>query len=272
MRDRYLLYLDILGFAELARGDARRVHDLYQVIASLRGHKHGDFQTIVFSDTLLIYNVAEPRSDSDKAYLVMYLCEFVQDLQHRLVGRDISFRALLVRGDFEHYKRGEVPCFFGPALIKAYTDEKNIPATGLFIDGHCNSRNEIFRTLPLDDTYSFVFLTQNLTELEDTWQGQLPLDDIVAIESDMASHLGPEVMHLERIYRLAHSVSDARIRAKYAFTWTFYEKRYPKTCRSLLKEGFALEAINAHFDWQELRAQYPEDFSTATSVHRYRPR
>jgi len=52
------LYLDILGFAELVK-DGPRVERLFQILDSARLHTDSDYQTIVFSDTLLAYNRPE---------------------------------------------------------------------------------------------------------------------------------------------------------------------------------------------------------------------
>jgi len=43
MPEKYLLYIDILGFREMARASPDRVRELYQVIASLNVHRHPDF-------------------------------------------------------------------------------------------------------------------------------------------------------------------------------------------------------------------------------------
>src|SRR2546425_4226344 len=77
--DRYFLYIDILGFADLVMNAPDRVVDLYEIISSLNAHEHQSFGTIVFSDTILVYPKFERgvgrRAD---AYFIMFLCEFVQ--------------------------------------------------------------------------------------------------------------------------------------------------------------------------------------------------
>ena len=39
MRDKYLLYIDVLGFRDLVRSDLTRVYDLYRVVANLNVHR-----------------------------------------------------------------------------------------------------------------------------------------------------------------------------------------------------------------------------------------
>lgn len=63
MRDKYLLYIDILGFRELARTSQDRVYDLYRVVASLNVHMHSAFEAIVFSDTIVITTQRSQRAN-----------------------------------------------------------------------------------------------------------------------------------------------------------------------------------------------------------------
>jgi hypothetical protein len=112
MPERYLLYIDMLGFSDLVlkRGG---VGDLYKIIDSLNVHKHSAFKTIAFSDTLLVYNTYEPNTADDRRYAVMFMCEFAQDLFYRLVPRDLHFRAFLTKGEFEHQYLPHLQAFYG---------------------------------------------------------------------------------------------------------------------------------------------------------------
>ena len=78
MIHRYLLYIDILGFSDLVAAGSPRVHDLYEVIASLNVHRHSAFRAIVFSDTVLVYNTVGGDTKADRESIVMFLCEFSQ--------------------------------------------------------------------------------------------------------------------------------------------------------------------------------------------------
>src|ERR1022692_1600768 len=176
MADRYLLYIDILGFSDLVAGSDERIRDLYEVIASLNVHRHPSFRAIIFSDTLLVYNVEGQDTRSDRSYLVMYLCEFAQDLQRRLTKKDIFFRAVLVRGEFNHYELNQLPCFFGQALIDAHESEKKIKAIGLFMHKSIIEDSVIFSTAEINEDFSFVFITQHLTTLEEEYGGLFPVD------------------------------------------------------------------------------------------------
>ncbi len=67
---KYLLYIDILGFSNLTKKDYTKVKELFSIIDSLNAHKHFDFQTVVFSDTILIFNKAQPLSSHDHEYIL----------------------------------------------------------------------------------------------------------------------------------------------------------------------------------------------------------
>ena len=98
---KYLLYIDILGFADLVKNDKEKVRKLYQVINSLNVHTHKAFSTLVFSDTILVYNKDDPNSPDDHRYISMYSIEFAQDLCYSLIGQDIYFRAIIDYDEFE---------------------------------------------------------------------------------------------------------------------------------------------------------------------------
>jgi hypothetical protein len=123
MPDRYLLYIDMLGFSDLVlrRGAVRQ---LYSIIDSLNVHDHHAFKTIAFSDTLLVYNTFEPETDHDRQYAIMYMCEFAKDLHYRLVPIDLHFRGFLTKGEFEQEALRHMQAFYGAALISSYQRER----------------------------------------------------------------------------------------------------------------------------------------------------
>ena len=261
--DRYLLYIDILGFSDLVTSKSPRVHDLYEVIASLNVHQHQSFRAIVFSDTIVVYNVRRPRTAHDRHYLVMYLCEFAQDLQHRLIGRGVLFRAVLVRGDFIHYEINSVPCFFGSALIDAYRSEKKIKAIGLFMDRSIVRDSDIFQTRPFNEKYHFVFITQNLNTIEDLHGGIFPIDRFSLEASDLIYFLVPEILHLKQLNDLATSHEDEEVRLKCNNTLALFRARYPQLLESLEATKFSLEAISPGANWTKVTSRFPEDYSYA---------
>jgi hypothetical protein len=76
--ERFFLYIDILNFSNLIK-QRGRVEELYDIIDSLNVHRHHAFTTVIFSDTILVYNKVNPRNIEDIRYLVMFLCEFAKN-------------------------------------------------------------------------------------------------------------------------------------------------------------------------------------------------
>jgi len=142
MKKRFLLYLDILGFRELVPS-FNRVMELFYIVNSLSVHKDAGFKTIVFSDTLLVYNPAD-IPESSRWIEVMFLCEYVQELLHRTAGRGLSFRAFITYGEFYVEELKHLNAFFGPAFLTAHDKERSIKCAGLFIDDYRKRYNLTF--------------------------------------------------------------------------------------------------------------------------------
>ena len=260
MPERFLLYVDVLGFAELSASEPRRVDDLFEIIASLNLFKHEGFAATAFSDTVLVHEAAELSGDYDRHYVVMYLCEFFKDLLHRTAGRQLSFRAVLTAGEFEHYRLNDVPFFYGPALIRAYGAEKRLPVTGLLMDHTCEKYSDIFSTRPFDQDWHFTFVTQALDEYEDTYGGMTPLPVEVLDSTDLCWLLGPELEILAHSAKLARDHDDPRVRSKHLLTLDQYRQRYPGVFASLEREGFQMEAVNPEHDWTPVRERMRENY------------
>lgn len=262
MSEKLLLYIDILGFSELVENHPRKIRDLYEIVASLNVHKHPAFRTIVFSDTILVYNMDGGDSRPDSAYLVMFLCEFAKDLQGRLTGHGIVFRAVLVRGKFEHYELNGVPCFYGPALVSAYHAEKKIQAVGLFIEKPLVPDCDIFKTIEFDDQFDFVFVTQSLETAEYHLEGRYPMDRYELEETELMYFLGPEIIYLRQVYE-GRAHTDVGVSAKYAKSWSLFKSRYPKTTAALEEASFDWKAISSDVDWTDVEVRYPESYAFA---------
>ncbi|EFN4619269.1 hypothetical protein JKL13_000234 [Escherichia coli] len=256
MNERFFLYLDILGFTDLVRQGSARIDDLYEVIASLNAHSHDAFKVIVFSDTVVVYNVNGGDTPADAKYLVMFLCEFVKDLMHRLTGRNVYFRAVITHGDFTHYEINGVPCFYGNALVDAYNSEKELKAIGLFIDKKISKYCNIFKFEEYNENYDFVYVTQSLYEPESY---QLPVSAQFIEQTDSKWFIYPEIMHVNDMY--LGSVNDNypdSVRIKYAASWEMYRKHYPKLTSYLLSSGNDVTAISPGVGWGEVIKRFPE--------------
>lgn len=263
MDDRYLLYVDLLGFEELVNTAPHRVKDLFEIVASLNLHKHGDFAAIVFSDTILVHNIPLPTNDRDRQYIVMYQCEFFRDLMHRVAGRSIALRAVLTYGQFEHYRLNEIPYFYGRALNHAYRCEKSLEVTGLLMDHHCQRFSNIFSCRPFDNNWYYVFVTQALDEYEDTYGAMIPLPKIIVDDTDLSWFLGPELETLAFSSQQARTNPDPKVRAKHIATLKQYRSRYPKIFAALESVDFSMEAVSTEFDWGKVRERMSEKYTWA---------
>jgi hypothetical protein len=263
MAQRFLLYIDILGFSDLVAGGSPIIHDLYEVIASLNVHNHSAFRAIVFSDTILVYNTDGGDTKPDRQYLVMFLCEFAQDLQYRLTMRGVFFRAVLVYGEFTHYELNSIPCFFGPALIDACKAEKELQAIGLFMHKSIVGDSDIFKTAHFSEHFDFVFITQSLDRVENFYGGHFPIDQFTIEEMELIDHLVAELLHLEQLHHGKYEYEKEKTRVKYANTLALFQTQYPKTLRFLEGVAFDWAAICPSAAWPKVLSRFPENYSWA---------
>lgn len=253
----YLLYIDVLNFADFAATDLAKVERIYRILDSLNAHRHPNFKAIAFSDTILIYNPEPVTTRDDAEYIVWYLIEFAEDLHRRFTGQDLFFRAVLVSGEFTHYKLKNVECFFGQALIDAYRREKALPGIGLFISDECNALNKYFRTARFDENLSFVYLNRALEELDDFTGDAYPAP--YPGVSDIAPNLPWDVEFLRAVYTEMRRHGNPAVRAKYLTTWDYHLQRYPGMLRALVTGDFALSCLAYDGAWQDETKAMQED-------------
>lgn len=261
MTERFLLYIDILGFTEMVKSEPRKVARIYSILDTLNVHKHDSFKTIVFSDTILVYNIDIADNDKDRQYYVWYLIEFAEDLHHRLTGQDIFFRAVLVAGDFSHYNLKHVECFYGDALIFAHNAEKIIPALGLFIDRECEKYNEFFEVEMFNSGYFFVYLNRSLEALDEYSGGKFPIENYKVNIGDIAPHATWQIRFLQDVYEHMRKHPEPLVRAKFLAAWDLYRRRFPQMLKVLEDEGFNGALLGKAPDWDLLGKTMNRDIS-----------
>lgn len=252
MNQRFLLYIDILGFTDLVATNEEKVRVLYTILDKLNVHKHNLFDTIVFSDTILVYNKSEPQPLFNEERIVMYSIEFAQDLLYRLIGSGIYFRGLLIRGEFDHYHLKNVECFFGSALISAYQREKLIPCTGLFIHDSCQQYNIVFDVHYYNDQLSFVYLNKPIERFKRLDHTMLPLRPGSLADSDLDWIIVKDCEMFQEIYRNMKEHPDSRVRQKFQNTWKFWEIKMPKFLRLLVDIDFSPARLDPTIDWNKV--------------------
>lgn len=250
VEERFLLYIDILNFSNLVTRKGQ-VDELYEIINKLHVHRHEVFNTIIFSDTILVYNKFHARNVDDVHYIVMYLCEFAQDLFYRLIGRDVHFRAYITCDDFAHYSMDNVKdVFYGDALIEAYRAEKKINCIGLFMCNAVVPYCNIFETAKFNRMCHFVYIMQSL--LRQSFHRQVyPIDPSALIDTDEIWLLAYDIRYLETIYKHKNDLAlEPRVRKKYESTWRMLQKKHGGFMDVLEQNRFDARAIS-NCDWSE---------------------
>ncbi|ACV64405.1 conserved hypothetical protein [Desulfofarcimen acetoxidans DSM 771] len=262
MINKYLLYIDILGFSNLVKNDYTKIDKIYKLINSLNVHKHYAFNTIVFSDTILVYNSKEPRSEEEHKYLVMYAVEFAQDLWFRTVGKEIFFRGILRYGPFNHNKLSHIDAFYGDALIESYLKEKDLNCCGLFIDNSCIKYNDIFPTLKYDKNLNYVFYLQSLERLMLNTDGNLSTDPFFLNSTYDYWSILWDLRYLRDINNLMTNHPEPKVRSKYLITWHIYRARYRKILDLLEQADFNPLVICNEYDWSEMEESFSEQIES----------
>lgn len=249
MKDCFLLYIDILGFSDLVNEDSEKVRAIYDTINSLNVHKHYAFSTIIFSDTILVYNKIKPVTIHDHEYLVMYMCEFAQNLIFQGRNCNLNFRGIITYGEFEHYKLENVDCFYGKSLVYAYLKEKEINGVGLFIDNRIKNYNIIYESTKYNDDLDFVYLFQSMFLLKLVSYEILPLNKVHIEGSDQFYRLKDEIELLKKYFAELTSNNNPKVRAKYLQTYQFYRLKMPRIFEQLEMTDFSLSTINPDVNW-----------------------
>ena len=140
MLNRFLLYIDVLGFSELVLKKPEIIPRILEALDNSPAYSHPEFTAIQFSDTLLVFNNEDVTSDYDKHYCAMYLCEFAQHLQYSLLSSNIFIRAVVTYGPLEdskcesHGALKNIRAIWGNLSSKLIIKRKVSRRSGTFID------------------------------------------------------------------------------------------------------------------------------------------
>lgn len=241
MKSKYFLYIDILGFSKMVEQDSPKVKEVFSIIDKLNVFHHECFETVFFSDTLLVFNKDYAVLESDKNYFIMFLIEFAEDLFYRLADRNIFFRGFLVEGDFEYDKGKNILMYYGKALLKAYDSEKSkkYPYTGLLIENKLLKNNLVFPTKKIDSKYSFVYINQ---QLEEFYQYKpFPVDSY--FDEFVTPDLIRDLIFLKQLYRNMNKAKREDIKLKMKNTFNLYSNRYPDLINTLVKNNFDYSSL-----------------------------
>ena len=242
MTEKSFLYIDILGFSTMTKNSPDKIEQVFQILDSIKVHKHFAFKTIVFSDTILVFNEDESRSDD---YYITYLCEFVQDLFYRTIYLNVFFRAVITKGEFKYQKLNNIESYYGKALVDCYNKEKELKTIGLFIDKSFSKEVITFSTINYDSNFNFIILNQSLDSLNSISNGQLPIEHEHFEETDMLWRIDEDLLFFREIEYLKENHPSESVRLKYKNTYNLYKKQYPALFKTFEEQGFLPMTINS---------------------------
>lgn len=234
-KERFFLYLDILGFKEMMKSE-ERLNELYEAIDSLNVHKDDAFKTIVFSDTILV--VADEAWNAYPSKAIMWLVEFTQDLFYHLSHRNIHFRAIVTQGEFTYRSKKNFLSYHGKALVDCYQKEGTIKCCGTFLDQKLARHSTIFKLSHFDKDLCFVHLMQHLDDISYSYE-QYPISG----EYLLATGMEPWVAYLLRYLKIVHANANdhnlpSDVRIKFVMTWNMIAKRHDGLLRRLEEAQF----------------------------------
>ncbi|MEI9948261.1 MAG: hypothetical protein WDO74_04605 [Pseudomonadota bacterium] len=131
---RFVLVLDILGFKEMLRAQSAEqvclvVEDVLAECDNWTEFEHNDFDTIHFSDTILLHARNEGTYREwydDLVFIGSRIC-------NRLLAQGIPVRGAMGFGPFVTKKLGRHLVFLGQALVDAYTAQEEQPFLGFSV-------------------------------------------------------------------------------------------------------------------------------------------
>ena len=76
MQSHHLLYIDILGFAELTKRRAKtnppKVEEIFRVITRMRKRNESVYDILIFSDTALVKSRGSPATPDEHMYCPLW--------------------------------------------------------------------------------------------------------------------------------------------------------------------------------------------------------
>lgn len=241
---KIFLYIDILGFEKLVRNKSSKVDKIFKIIDELNVHRHFALKTIVFSDTILVFNKSE---DHQNHYYVTYLIEYVQELFYKLSNLNIYFKGLITLGEFNFSKLNNIDAYYGLALIDTYKDESKLEGFGLYVDKKITNDIVVFDKIKFDEKYDFVLLCQSLILLYEHTNGKLPIDTEILFETDTFYRIDEDLRFLREIEYLKNEHPVKKIKDKYQKVYEIYKSATPEFFKKFEKEGFLPFTLNPDY-------------------------
>lgn len=247
------LYIDILGFSNMVKEHSPKIPQIFDIFNGLSVHNHYAFQTIVFSDTIIVFYGNNEDNDMPNHYYVTYLLEFAQQLFYRLLSIGVYYRGFITYGDFEFHELSNIQAYWGNALIEAYEDDNKkdendrIKGFGLFVRRDLSDDIIILDKMPVGEKYNFIFLCQSYLNLYKKVNGILPVDINLLTETDEFDRIDEELMFFREITFLKENHPFETIREKYQTVYDWYKSKTPKFFEIFEQQGFLPFVLNPGF-------------------------
>lgn len=244
--EKFLLYIDLLGFSDYVENNHHAMGSLFKQINQLSSFQDEHFKTIVFSDTILVFNILDYKEDE---FFILRFIEIVKELLHTTRTIGLQFRALVTKGQFIYEQHSNIESYYGMALINSYKKEKNIQGMGLFIDKKIS-----LNTIPhadFDDDFNFVYLFRELELFEKNNTLKIPIDASSYLNKG-GKNLSIASTYLCHLHLGILGSVNSSIRVKYLQTYELYRNRYPDLIAFLENNSFQYNLISPNVDWDDL--------------------
>ncbi|MBA4320697.1 MAG: hypothetical protein C0412_20070 [Flavobacterium sp.] len=246
---RAFLYIDILGFETLATTNSHKIKNIFKILDQLGSHNHNhhfSLQTVVFSDTVLIFNNSDTEQKDVHLY-VTYLIEYAQELFYELAAINVYFRGILTFGEFNFSQLKNIQAYYGIALIDAYKKEKQLEGFGLFVDKSISHKVVVFNKTKISEDFDFVILCQSLKNLYSMTNGVLPTDIKVLTDTDDCYRIHEDLRFLREVNYLMKNHPVEKVQEKYRKVYDIYKKEFPLFFKKFESEGFYPFTINSDY-------------------------
>jgi len=242
---RDFLYIDILGFSNMVQKQPCKIFKIFQIIDGLSVYRHYAFKTIVFSDTILVFN---DKDNAPNHYYVTYLIEFAQQLFYRLLSIGVYFKGLITYGEFNFEQMNNIQAYWGEALIETYRDEKDLKGFGLFVNKKLSADIVIFDKLDnIDSKYDFILLCQSYINLYKSTQGKLPVELETLFETDKYMTIDEDLRFFREIQYIKNNCAIPKITDKYSIVYLWYKNYTYPLFKQLEDEGFFPFVLNPNY-------------------------
>lgn len=242
--EKAFLYIDVLGFKNLVTCSSNKVKLIFQIIDSLHVHKDIAFQTIVFSDTILIFN---KDNKYPLHYYVTYLIEYAQQLFYKLSMINVYFKGIITLKSFTYIEMQNFNAYYGEALISTYQDEKELNGFGVYIDKFISNNAFLFDKIEINEKYNYILLCQSLIKLYKETKGKLPTSKIILTKTDDYYRIDEDLRFLREIDYYRKHIKDDHLRKKYNYVYNIYKSFLPNFFDTFEKEGFLPFIINPNY-------------------------